>query len=126
MTTPAFKVPAGQAIQMTMKCDGIAVFNIFLSELVGGAWVPRPAITPAGGAAVHAGSTPFNVPALTAGQTFLLTIPLLMTPIASGGSVSTTATIIVGGTLEGKVSTPPVQPNDNQAASITMFIELEA
>jgi hypothetical protein len=109
-----------------MSSDGIAAFRIFVSKLLNGAWAPEGQLTPDAGTTVHAASASFDVPALAKGDTRLLTIPLLVTPIASGGSVTATATLFAGGTLEGRVATPAIQPGESQAGSTTLFIELVA
>jgi hypothetical protein len=124
--TPAFAVPSGTPIQVSVSCDGIVSFDILVSQLMNGKWVAQPPLTPPPGAIVHGTPATFNLPPLSQGQTDLLTIPFVETSVASGDTVSTVITIVAGGQVQGKVRTPPVAPSDSQAAQDTLFIELEA
>ena len=126
--TAAFAVPNGTPIQVSVSCDGIVAFNIFVSKLIGGQWVPQPALTPPQGATVHGTTNPvsFTLPALAPNDTALLTIPFVETSVTSGQPVSTTVAITAAGQNEGNVTTSPVTPTDGQAGKDTLFIELEA
>jgi hypothetical protein len=124
--TAAFTVPNGLPIEISVSCDGIVSFDILVSQLTSGKWVPLGPLTPPAGTIVHGVPTVFSLAPLASGQTDLLTIPFVETSVAAGDPVSTIVTITVGGKVKGKVKTPPVTPGDDQGAKDTIFVELEA